>query len=572
MFVPVEAFADAYSEITALALKDECAVLILVGCDIDGICASIILKDLFISDYVKYQLLPVHDYDDIDRAKQLIDEGENQFRAVVMLNCGGNVDVCETLDIGPGRPNDGLAVFIIDAHRPLNLENVFSSDVRVFDDGETQRTIPPQDEIILSDDEEDDDDFDEEGKRVKVGEQGERLTRKMRQVQRDAILEDYYAASSFSIAASVLLWNLVCDLNRGSNRLLWFSVLGLTDQFVHNKTSTSLYAEQAVRLQTDLSKYNSDEQESSHKGVQLASHQDLRFFLMRHWTLYDAMRHSSYVVGRIPIWLNQGHSKLLNLFARMGVPLKTCRQIYSTLSKDTKQRISDQLLEVGPAYGLDQLTFPSFTYQVGYKTPVSASDVVHAASALLNSTTTSPHDRFYQAIDVLSLEQDDLFLQGVELAKAQERAILTQVQSHFQSSLDSKRRTRFVEVGDESHATFLSAPMLLKLGNYVSEVLRFEALGKFPTQQLVISVRDLDQDRTMAVGLWAKKGRSEGVVDPNTFASVFQRIAEASGCEYRAMSFDPAVIEIKAEQFPRFAIAVATDINRILRRDRDLHA
>ena len=36
------------------------------------------VNELLIADYVKYQLLPVNDYDDIDRAKQLIDEGEGQ--------------------------------------------------------------------------------------------------------------------------------------------------------------------------------------------------------------------------------------------------------------------------------------------------------------------------------------------------------------------------------------------------------------------------------------------------------------------------------------------------------------
>ena len=38
-----------------------------------------------------------------------------------------------------------------------------------------------------------------------------------------------------------------------------------------------------------------------------------------------------YVVARIPVWTNKGEERLKNLFARMGVSLQTCKQVYKTL-------------------------------------------------------------------------------------------------------------------------------------------------------------------------------------------------------------------------------------------------
>ena len=46
--------------------------------------------------------------------------------------------------------------------------------------------------------------------------------------------------------------------------------------------------------------------------------EEFRFMMFRHWTLYDAMYHSSYVASKLGIWKERGRKKLTGLLAKMG--------------------------------------------------------------------------------------------------------------------------------------------------------------------------------------------------------------------------------------------------------------
>lgn len=46
--------------------------------------------------------------------------------------------------------------------------------------------------------------------------------------------------------------------------------------------------------------------------------EELRFTLFRHWNLYDAMYHSSYVASKLGIWKERGRKRLTGLLAKMG--------------------------------------------------------------------------------------------------------------------------------------------------------------------------------------------------------------------------------------------------------------
>lgn len=40
--------------------------------------------------------------------------------------------------------------------------------------------------------------------------------------------------------------------------------------------------------------------------------------MFRHWNLYDAMYHSSYVASKLGIWKEKGRKRLSGLLAKMG--------------------------------------------------------------------------------------------------------------------------------------------------------------------------------------------------------------------------------------------------------------
>lgn len=54
-----------------------------------------------------------------------------------MINCGGMVDTSLYIE-----PPQNVTMYIIDSHRPLNLDNLFSSaQVAVFDDNEDEEYV-----------------------------------------------------------------------------------------------------------------------------------------------------------------------------------------------------------------------------------------------------------------------------------------------------------------------------------------------------------------------------------------------------------------------------------------------
>ena len=57
-----------------------------------------------------------------------------------MLNCGGTMDVLREFEAEDEQPNSDVTFYVIDSHRPLNLDNVYgSSRVILFDDGQVGR-------------------------------------------------------------------------------------------------------------------------------------------------------------------------------------------------------------------------------------------------------------------------------------------------------------------------------------------------------------------------------------------------------------------------------------------------
>jgi cell division control protein 45 len=114
---------------------------------------------------------------------------------------------------------------------------------------------------------------------------------------------------------------------------------------------------------------------------------EYRFFLHRHWPLYESMIHSSYIASRFTIWNSRGTAKLQELLAEMGVPLQQCRQQFSFMTPEIRQhfraQIKDPVIQEKYKLADPDCTYKSFCRFTSYKNPIAAEDVVQAATALL---------------------------------------------------------------------------------------------------------------------------------------------------------------------------------------------
>lgn len=99
----------------------------------DALCACRVLTRLLKHDYIPHKIQPVAGYTDLERAgKELVvpmmESQGGSGGLVVCLGVGGMVDLGPLLGLEPegdDSPYSGVEVWIMDAHRPWNLGNVF---------------------------------------------------------------------------------------------------------------------------------------------------------------------------------------------------------------------------------------------------------------------------------------------------------------------------------------------------------------------------------------------------------------------------------------------------------------
>lgn len=93
-------------------------MLLLVHYDVDSICTCKILQGLFKSDNISYTLVPVGG---IAELKTAYEENHEEIKFVVLINCGGTIDLVDIL-----QPEEDVVFFVLDAHKPTDVCNVYS--------------------------------------------------------------------------------------------------------------------------------------------------------------------------------------------------------------------------------------------------------------------------------------------------------------------------------------------------------------------------------------------------------------------------------------------------------------
>lgn len=231
---------------------------------------------------------------------------------------------------------------------------------------------------------------------------------------------------------AVMMYNLISSRGGSATPLehIWQAVLGVMDQYHKYRLSEENF--QGCRewlreiLGDHVSASNSSSQNSRYtvgEGDQevvipgaetghIVHSRDYKLFLYRHQSLFDAMFHSPIVASSLHIWSqSQGEGKLREVLATLGLPLQQCKQLFNFMNpsmrrhfhaevtKDRSSVLEPHLDENGTeirnkskdefdnekliANFCKELIGYSFFRYNSFRNPVSSSDVVLAASALL---------------------------------------------------------------------------------------------------------------------------------------------------------------------------------------------
>ncbi|RSL58124.1 hypothetical protein CEP54_007957 [Fusarium duplospermum] len=133
MYLPRSLISKLYTHLQQTRHPLSPPVLILVALEPDALCACRILTRLLKHDYIPHKIQPVAGYTDLEKAGRelvmpMMESQGGSGGVVVCLGVGGMVDLGPLLGLEPENeesPYSGVEVWVMDAHRPWNLGNVF---------------------------------------------------------------------------------------------------------------------------------------------------------------------------------------------------------------------------------------------------------------------------------------------------------------------------------------------------------------------------------------------------------------------------------------------------------------
>lgn len=229
-----------------------------------------------------------------------------------------------------------------DDHHNSNSNSQLENEVT--GEGEEENELKAADDDFIEEDEEEEESDDEEEEEEEDSE----------------VTRTYYSTS-----ISTIMYYLAQKLNKTTNDLLWLAIIGFTDQIVHNHIETQRYKSefsvwkfevQALKTSAVISGINLP---VNNNDISLC--EEYKFMVYRHWTLYDAMYHSSYIASRLGIWRSsQNQSKLKKMLAKMGIPLTECQQPFNLMNMKVKKELPSKIHKFADQFGLYDISFPSF--------------------------------------------------------------------------------------------------------------------------------------------------------------------------------------------------------------------
>ncbi|CAM9275606.1 unnamed protein product [Discosporangium mesarthrocarpum] len=399
----------------------------------------------------------------------------------------------------------------------------------------------------------------------------------------------YYNGSTHSSASAVQLFSMAAQVNKDNNDLLWLAIVGLTDQYIHQRVDQETYLILVDQLQQHVVAKNSKEnmETASADGKtkvpvavngRIMYDMEMRFMLHRHWSLYESMYFSNYVASKLNVWNSNGRHRLEEFLAKMGFSLEQCKQKYPFMSCQLRQRLKDQIERYAEDYGLEDVFYGSYQRYCGFKNPISAADLVYGITALAEHTapadqvrkadegrntnvcpTEDPEiwvDSFNTAYDALSGKSPALLQKGLELSMSLQKAVVQQAVTMIEKralNLNKHFRYAFIRSAETDEQLFTQPLALGKLASFLIDVHREN--GKWAGEKARPLVIMAERVSTyLVVGVTCPE--KAGTVVRNGFGARFQLAAQQINARARHDGFEASVMEINKEDVHDFIEAL----------------
>ncbi|XP_017367565.1 cell division control protein 45 homolog [Cebus imitator] len=541
-------------------------VLLFVASDVDALCACKILQALFQCDHVQYTLVPVSGWQELETAFL---EHKEQFRYFILINCGANVDLLDIL-----QPDEDTVFFVCDTHRPVNVVNVYNdTQIKLLIKQDDDLEVPAYEDIFRDEEDSgsDSDGSEPSEKRTRLEEEIVERTMRRRQrreweARRRDILFDYEQYEYHGTSSAMVMFELAWTLSKDLNDMLWWAIVGLTDQWVQDKITQMKYVTDVGVLQRHVSRHNhrneDEENTLSVDCTRISFEYDLRLALYQHWSLHDSLCNTSYTAARFKLWSVHGQKRLQEFLADMGLPLKQVKQKFQAMDISLKENLREMIEESANKFGMKDMRMQTFSIHFGFKHKFLASDVVFATMSLMESPEKdgSGTDHFIQALDSLSRSNLDKLYYGLELAKKQLRATQQTIASCLCTNL-------VISQGPFLYCSLMEGtPDVMLFSRPVS----LSLLSKHLLKSFVCSTKNR-RCKLLPLVMAAPLSMEHGTVTvmgippetdssdrKNFFGRAFEKAAESTSSRMLHNHFDLSVIELKAEDRSKFLDALVS--------------
>ncbi|OXU30770.1 hypothetical protein TSAR_002281 [Trichomalopsis sarcophagae] len=539
--------------------------LILVNFDVDAICASKILQALFKNDNIVYTLVPIQGVKDMVRAYQ---ENADEIEFVIMINCGATLDIVDML-----QPEEKVIFFILDSHRPYDLCNVYNeTQVLILGNLNPDEEIPEYNDVFndeSSDEEQEDEisdgeDESNQAKRRRLNEARILKKRKRREWEekRDEILFNYTQYSYYGKSSAVVAYEMTWQMSRDNLDMVWWAIIGSTEQAILSKVESSTSVLVAGDLQSHVARlsHNRGGDAEQLSAIKVTYDKDLQLALYRHWTVEDSLRHSIPTAVALRLWSIKGEQRLREFLAEMGLPLAQSRQRFSAMDLNLRQEFRGMVEKLANKYRISSIVGANFTMQYGYRFKYCATDIVYSMLAILESTTRDrpPQLCFLEASDCLTHSNKDLLDRGIEKAKN----VLVHIYKTAQSILELKQVINagtflYVVLADSimnSHM-FCHPHILMILAQFILKAYVESSRNKrAATWPLVASATYSEEDGTcLIVGIPPVSEEQPR----SLFGRAFEQAAKNTNSYIEADYFDSTIARLKIEGRLKFFDALA---------------
>lgn len=342
-------------------------------------------------------------------------------------------------------------------------------------------------------------------------------------------------------------------MSRDSIELLWWAIVGLTEQYILEKMDSSTYVLESDKIQSHVSRLtNRASDHSMQTAVKINYERDLHLALYRHWSVQDSIRHSKYPACKLKLWTLRGDKRLHELLVEIGLPLAQARQQYTSMDLILRQEFLQMIEKSAHKYDLDNIIYGSFTLQFGYRNKYSAADFVYATISILESIKRdrTPEYCFLEASDSLSRINKDKLDIGIDLGKQFLSAIFKQVQISLTSHQVHSAGPFLYFILNDENAYFSCPHGLSMLGKFLLEGHCATARNRRSNELPLIACCPIDVERTfyLVIGIPPICETS----GKNFFGKAFEQTAQNTKAAISLDSFETSIVQIRQSDLTKF--------------------